>query len=430
MLKLTKNSELLMSFFLEKRCINHSEQTAKTNNILKQLYHDIKHGETFVKAQKAKEGDSFYKLNVTKIINVSQIPKPKSFNPGSFPPEIREHIDNNMLYNLSYTYSLMNREIKVHFIVEQTSPEYQIELYNEYIEKILIWLHVINEYASKKCSKRLVIYLYFTSLKKRLPESKIHILNQNNVNTAFTYTCPVDSEIVVFRREEWFKVLMHESFHNFALDFSDMNTEECTKRILSIFNVKSDVNLFEAYTEFWAEIMNAAFCSYFFLKRSPNDGELEVVYEFLSNCEFFINFERTFKFFQMVKTLDFMGLKYKDLYSNNSVSASMRETLYKEDSNVLSYYIITTILMNNYQGFLSWCSTNNLSLLQFKKSTSNIASFCQFIGRNYKTKSMIESVACMQRFYHNVNRSGKLSKKTKVLDFVLNNMRMSLCELG
>jgi len=43
---------------------------------------------------------------------------------------------------------------------------------------------------------------------------------------------------------------------------------------------------------------------------------------------------------------------------------------------------------------------------------------------------MIESVACMQRFYHNVNRSGKLSKKTKVLDFVLNNMRMSLCELG
>jgi len=194
--------------------------------------------------------------------------------------------------------------------------------------------------------------------------------------------------------------------------------------------VKSDVNLFEAYTEFWAEIMNAAFCSYFFLKQSPNDSELEIVYEFLSNCEFFINFERTYKFFQMVKTLDFMGLKYKDLYSNSSVSETMRETLYKEDSNVLSYYIITTILMNNYQGFLSWCNTNNLSLLQFKKSTSNIKSFCQFIERNYKTKSMIESVACMQRFYHNVKRSDKLGKKTKTMDFILNNMRMSLCELG
>ena len=427
MLKLTKNSELLMSFFLEKKCINHSEQTSKTNNILKQLYHDIKQGEAFVKAQKAKEGDSFYKLNITKITNISQIPKPKSFNPGSFPPEIRHHIDSNMLYNLSYTFSLMKREIKVHFIVEQTSPEYQIELYNEYIEKILVWLHVVNEYASKKCSKRLVLYLYFTSLKKTLPTSNIHILNQNNVNTAFTYTCPVDSEIVVFRREEWLKVLMHESFHNFALDFSDMNTEDCTRHILSIFNVKSEVNLFEAYTEFWAEIMNAVLCSYYFLKDSPNMSEEGLIDEYLSNFEFFINFERTFKFFQMVKTLDFMGLKYKDLYSKSSVSESMRETLYKEDSNVLSYYVITTILMNNYQGFLTWCSTNNLSLLQFKKTTSNITSFCQFIEKNYKTKSMIESIDCMQRFYHNVKRVGK---KTKIMDFILNNMRMSLCELG
>jgi hypothetical protein len=50
----------------------------------------------------------------------------------------------------------------------------------------------------------------------------------------------------------------------------------------------------------------------------------------------------------------------------------MRETLYKEDSNVLSYYIISTIMMNNYQGFLGWCNENNLSLLQFKKTTANI----------------------------------------------------------
>ena len=132
----------------------------------------------------------------------------------------------------------------------------------------------------------------------------------------------------------------------------------------------------------------------------------------------------------MVKTLDFMGLKYKDLYSKTSISESMRETLYKEDSNVLSYYVITTILMNNYQGVLAWCNTNNLSLLQFKKTASNISSFCQLIERNYKTKSMIESVDCMQKFYHNVKKNEKFSKKTKVMDFILNNMRMSLCELG
>jgi hypothetical protein len=425
-MKLTKNSELLMSFFLERKCINHVEKTSKTEKILKHLYSDIKQADSFIKAQKTKEGDGFYKLMVTKIHGISQIPKPKSFNPSSFPEEVREHIDKEMLFDLSYTFSLFGREIKVHFIVEDPSAEYQIELYNEYIEKILVWLHIINEYSSKKCSKRLVLYMYFTSLKKALPEKNIDILNQNNVNTAFTYTCPVDSEIVVFRKEEWLKVLMHESFHNFALDFSDMNTEECTKHILSIFKVKSDVNLFEAYTEFWAEIMNAVFCSFYLIKDNRNDLD-----NFLSNFDFFINFERTYKFFQMVKTLDFMGLTYIDLISNTPEAHSLRETLYKEKSNVLSYYIITTILMNNYQGFLSWCNTNNLSLLQFKKTETNIMEFCKFIEKNYKTRSLIESVDCMQQFLSSIkNVKGDKKKTGKSLDYILNNMRMTVCELG
>jgi hypothetical protein len=429
-MKLTKNSELLMSFFLERKCINHVQQNFKTERILKHLYSDIKRADAFIKAQKEKGGDGFYKLIVTKIHGVSQIPKPKSFNPSSFPKEVREHIDSDMLFNLSYTFSLFGREITVHFIVEDPSAEHQIEIYNEYVEKILVWLYIINEYSSKKCSKRLVLYIYFTSLKKMLPSNDINILNQNNVNTAFTYTCPVDSEIVIFRKEEWFKVLMHESFHNFALDFSDMNTEECTNHILSIFKVKSEVNLFEAYTEFWAEIMNAAFCS-FYLIKDKNDNNKLAVDDFLSNFDFFINFERTYKFFQMVKTLDFMGLTYLDLISNTQHAQSIRDTLYKEGTNVLSYYIITTILMNNYQGVLSWCNTNNLSLLQFKKSTTNIMEFCKFIEKNYKTRSLIESVDCMQKFLLTVKNSASDKKKIgKSVDYILNNMRMTVCELG
>jgi hypothetical protein len=241
----------------------------------------------------------------------------------------------------------------------------------------------------------------------------------------------VDSEIVVFRQEEWLKVLMHESFHNFALDFSDMNIQECTKHILSIFKVESEVNLFEAYTECWAEIMNASFCSYYSLKEGST------LDDFLSNWEFFINFERTYKFFQMVKTLEFMGLTYKDLYSTTAHSAGMREALYKEESNVLAYYIITTILMNNVQGFLAWCDKNNLALLQFKKTTSNIGAFCKFIEKNYKTKNMLASVTCMQTFYHSLqkgkksgNKKEKEKEKDKKINFILNNMRMTICELG
>ncbi len=436
--KLTNTSKNLMSFFLDNNCINHVEQTVKTKKTITKLFKEIDKADNEIKLKKETEGSKFYKINIEKIVNISQVPKPKTFNATSFPKEIREHIDTATSYSLSYTFSLFERNISILFIVEETNVQLQIEYYNEYVEKILVWLYIINEYSSKKCSKNITLYIYFTSLKKKLPVSNIHILGENNVNTAFTHTCPVNSEIVIFRKEEWFKVLMHETFHNFALDFSDMNSQStiCKERILSIFPVNSNVNLYEAYTEFWAEFMNALFCSYYLTmnkmsKQSRVVSESELMNELLSNFDFFINFERTYGFFQLVKTLDFMGITYKDLYSKKPESVALRNTLYKENSNILSYYIIRPILMNNYQGFLSWCNKNNFSLLQFKKTNKNLEEFCDFIKTNYKTKSMVDSITCMQKFIVKLKKIKNSSKKTnESIDFALSNMRMSLCELG
>jgi hypothetical protein len=251
-----------------------------------------------------------------------------------------------------------------------------------------------------------------------LPSSNISILDEINVNTAFTRTCPRDSEIVVFRKEEWLKVLIHETFHNFALDFSDMNNDKVHRCILDIFKVNSDVNLYESYTEFWAEIINALFCSFFSLKDKTN------LSEFLEYADFFINFERTYSFFQMVKALNFMGLNYTDLYSNTHQSLVLRENLYKENTHVLSYYIIKCVLMNNYQDFLGWCKTNNFSLLQFKKTFSNQMEYCKFIHKNYKKKCMLDAVKETTVFLRSID------KNNKKIQFVLSNLRMSICELS
>jgi hypothetical protein len=435
--KLTSTSKNLMSFFLDNNCINHVEQTAKTKKIITKLFKELKQADTDIKLKKQTEGSKFYKINIEKIVSISQVPKPKTFNASSFPKEIREHIDTATNYSLSYTFSLFDRNINILFIVEETNPQLQIEYYNEYVEKILVWLYIINEYSSKKCSKNITLYIYFTSLKKKLPISNIDILGENNVNTAFTHTCPANSEIVIFRKEEWFKVLMHETFHNFALDFSDMNSQSsiCKERVLSIFPINSNVNLYEAYTEFWAELMNAVFCSYYLTTNKINKqlqtvSESELMSELLSNFDFFINFERTYGFFQLVKTLDFMGITYKDLYSKKTESVALRNTLYKENSNILSYYIIRPILMNNYQGFLSWCSKNNFSLLQFKKTNKNLEEFCNFIKTNYKTKSMVDSINCMQKFICKLKKMKHNKNSNESIDFALSNMRMSLCELG
>lgn len=419
-MKLTKNSKLLMNFFIKNNCIEHISQTKNTNEIIRELYTEITNANKYLIDLKRVKRDSFYNISIKKITNITQIPRPKNFNSNAFPEDIRTHIDQLSLSEISYTFSLFDRKITLYFIVEETNVEHKIEIYNRYVDTIIMWFYILNEYGSKKCSPIFTIYLYFTSLEKKLPNSNIDILNQIHVNTAFTTTCPKDSEIVIFRKEEWFKVLIHESFHNFALDFSDMNTYESTKDILSIFPVNSEVNLYESYTEFWAEIMNALFCSFFALKTKTNFDD------FLSNFEFFINFERTYSFFQLVKTLDFMGLNYKNLYSETNQSKVLRNTLYKEKSNVLSYYVIKTILINNYQGFLSWCKVNNFSLLQFKKTTTNQKEYCNFISKNYKTKMMLDNVKsseiCLQKV--------KSIKKNKNKNYLLTNMRMSICELG
>jgi hypothetical protein len=294
-----------------------------------------------------------------------------------------------------------------------------MKVYTKYVDSIVMWLYILNKYASTFCAKQLDIYLYFTSLSKHLPSTDSLVLDENHANTAFTTTCPRESEIVIFRKEEWFKVLIHETFHNFGLDFSGMNTDKCTTDMLNIFPVDSDVNLYESYAEFWAEIMNALFCSFFKLKNKNN------IDEFLEHSEYFINLERTHGFFQLVKTLDYMGLNYETLVKKDKQSAVKREALYKEKTSILAYYIIKTILMNNYQGFLDWCQINNYKLYDFKKTQPNIDKFCLFIKQNYKSNAMLGNVDRMEHFFMNVKPNNKEKS-----NFIMKTMRMSICELG
>jgi hypothetical protein len=399
-MKLSDKSRKLMLFFTKNKHINQVIQTKKTDNILKKLYYNIFDAYKYLMQLKQKE-TSYFTFNIKKLINASQITRPQNFNSKSFPDIVRKHIDHLAMSELTYTFSLFGRSIKIIFIVEDENIELKLDLYHKYLDTIIMWLYILNQYALKTCSNTLVVYLYFTSLEKKLPSSNIFILDEINVNTAFTTSCQKDSEIVVFRKEEWLKVFIHETFHNFGLDFSDMNNDEPHKCILKIFKVTSEVNLFESYTEFWAEIMNALFCSFFSIKDKTN------IEDFLEHSEFFINFERTYSFFQMVKTLQFMGLTYNDLYSNTYHSQMMRVNLYKEKSNVLSYYVIKCILMNNYQSYLVWCNTNNFSLLQFKKTSSSQRDYCNFIEKNYKTRSMLDSIKETTTFLNSIDRKSE-----------------------
>ena len=396
-MKLTKESNELMSIFIKNKCLS-SSQTKKTDSILKIIYDEIKNGVSYVNTKKANMGNKFYKVSVKQITNKEQIVWPVTFSKDAFTPEVITHIDKNSNGILTYKFNMYNRNISIIFIIEDNNVADLIETYNKYVDDMLVWLYIANIHSSKQCAKQLKIYIYHTSLLKQFPETNIQTLNQNNINTGFCMSCPLDSEIVVFRKEEWFKVF--------------------NEKILQIFPVNSEVNLFESYTEFWARIINALFCSYMNIK---NKNDID---EFYTNAEFFINLEKNFAFFQMIKILDYMGLSFDELYKKTVVSDKLRKARYKENTSILSYYVLTTILLNNYQDFLVWCDTNNISLLNFKKTTKNIDNMCMFLEKKYKTKNMLDGIKCIEKIYNNI----KNKNKNKI--YLLNNLRMTICEMS
>jgi hypothetical protein len=416
-MRLLKSSKDLILFFTQNNKIN-IKHCKKTTLLIYQLYDNI--NEAYKYLHTIKQKGEYFKRTIKAITTESQILKPSYFNTKSFPEKIINHINTHSKSEIIYTFSLYEREIKIIFVIEDSIKNIIIEMFNKYVDSIILWIYIINKYASKQCSTTLIIYLYFTSLKKLLPKSNIDIIDENHANTAFTTSCPKDSEIVIFRKEEWFKVLIHETFHSFGLDFSNMNIDENTKNILSIFKVNSKVTLYESYTEFWAEILNILFCSYFVIKNK-NDFN-----EFMSQFLFLLNLERIYSLFQLVKILKFMGLTYNDLYSTNENSKRLRDQLYKENTHVLAYYIIKGILINNYQDFLLWCSNNNDSLLQFKHTLSTQYELYKFIESKYKNMKMIKDISVAEKFLINVNKQ----KQTKLLNYILSNLRMCICELG
>jgi hypothetical protein len=257
-----------------------------------------------------------------------------------------------------------------------------------------------------------------TPLTKRLPVEPWVTLDQIHVNTAFTRTCPEHSEIVVFREEEWFKVFVHETLHNFGVDFSDMNMEPIHQEILTLFPVDSDVNLFEAYTEWWAELWNVVFCAW-----SHSDKN------FLSVFQLLMEKEIQYGLFQMTKVLDFMGLGYRDLYEQTEASQLLRQHFYKERTSVLSYYVIKNVLLFFWEDFLSWCHHYNKkkAMMEFTKTQAQLHLFFLFLKKTYKDPRFLAAVDDAHSFLS--KKKGK-KKKNQLDHFLIQNTRMTANELG
>ena len=237
------------------------------------------------------------------------------------------------------------------------------------------------------------IYIYLSELFKILPTNS-KIISQIHANTAFTTSCSPYTNIHLYREEEWFKVFIHECFHCLGLDFSHLNefSSLSQKKVLELFPLKTEVNLFETYCEMWGELFNIIFYVYLNTKTQSPDNNYKI-----SLIEDYLLYEKIFSCFQCVKILDFINIKYNNIYSNDEFSQLSREN-YKENTNILSYYILKAIYMTYINDFFDWISISNESSIKFIEKQKNLEEYINIIQRNYKGELFLNNISIMEEW--------------------------------
>tara|TARA_Y200000002_G_scaffold299412_2_gene254299 strand:- start:15307 stop:16479 length:1173 start_codon:yes stop_codon:yes gene_type:complete len=348
-----------------------------------------------------------YKNNFIKekVINIKRI-KEKMFSNeeltnipsfSNYIETIQQTLLNMDKYLFQCTFTIHERSFHIHLVTTTIDIDFVINTF----QKVYTLLNILVPFSKEKCSRTLSMYLFMSPAIKLLPSKSSQILDQTNVNTAFTYACKHDNEIHIFRQEEWFKVLIHECFHSFGLDFASVDSGYSDQFSRQIFHVNTDFRLYESYCETWATIINCVF-------HVENEQKSLNITLFKNELEKCIKQEIKHSLFQCSKLLYYFGLKYSDFYEENDTAAFARRNKYKEETPVISYFFFKTICLFYYPEFIQWCLQNNTPFLTFLNYTEDMQSKIQKYAFFIQSKSQ-DSV-----FLQQINKeSTTFNKKVK-----------------
>ena len=204
------------------------------------------------------------------------------------------------------------------------------------INKIDSILNFFDYLTNKKNYYKIDIYL---SDEKKVNNLNIDYLGPDNINSGLTLP---GYYIVLFRKEELIKVLIHELVH-----YLDLDMRNDQKELLFLYkdiNLKADIiNPNEAYTEILAII---------FLNIWEYNYKNIKIDDFI---KYKLNIELYWSFIQITKILKFFKYNsFDDLFTKKS--------LFYQKTNILSYFFLKTILLLNINLIFNDLSLNNLNI--------------------------------------------------------------------
>jgi hypothetical protein len=405
-----KNQSLLINFLkhefpelLKKKHVLHPSK--KSSSILGKLYDLLlKADNSFHSNQKNIQGEHIKLTSKLEEIHVD------SFIPREIASKIKASdrfqqtykiLHNGDIYNIKFVYPIME--------ASETKGRVQ-RFFQDAIYKIYLWLHLADKYASKHCSETMNLHFYFTDHMKGLGSIDLEALDMIHVNTAFTSSCSRETEIYLFRREEWFKVFIHETFHNLGFDFSEMDCSTMDKSMNSVFPLNNKFKIYESYCEMWAETIHILFLLFF---KGYNKSETLLKFETV------LHYETIYSLFQCVKMLNHYQITYDQLTNKMCHFSKKAREKYRENSPVFSYYVIKTLFLLSWNDFMEWCLNNNQNLLQFNKTPNTQMSFVNLIYGIHKSERVLSNISAMENWFRS-NKHGSHDP------YIMRNMRMTL----
>jgi len=202
------------------------------------------------------------------------------------PSNIVRYIQDKSKYIIEYSCNIgSNRTVKVNFIIFENST-YELNnirkkgasYFKNCVLKIYLWLKLLAKYSDVKCGTHLECFIYLTPFKRSLPKfsntkhtdnvdhtkdiedtqyykdyeeyedeyTHNNILKPIHVNGGVSDTCQTSGKIIIYRKEEWFKVFIHETMHNYGLDFSTLNITNANIKLQKIFTIQKDVKIYDS----------------------------------------------------------------------------------------------------------------------------------------------------------------------------------------
>lgn len=245
-------------------------------------------------------------------------------------PDLLESIKKNVKCQHHINYEFDNKKIKFNWWCKNKN----ISEFGKVIDIVNQSIWILSKFARKSINN-ISITIIDCDDKKKFASTDLP-LTSCNVNSGYTIRHTNCVKIVVYRKEERTKTILHETIHALGLDCKHINKiyEQFWNNTFGIKD--STVNINECYTDSLAIYFNVIFWS---LKKSNRHFD-----QFIQNVKLGMELERT----HIIYTANLLLQHYSYRFIQDKIQYSHK---HKELTHVIAYFILKAFIYSDLQEF-------------------------------------------------------------------------------